>query len=136
MSKNTGIFARAGYNDGNNETWAFTEADQTISVGAAINGIVKHRSQDVFSVAIVANGLSKTHREYLEEGGLGFQLGDGKLNYAPETVLEINYNCKPVLSGIWLTADYQLVVNPGYNMDRGPVNVFSFRIHGSFKYCL
>ncbi len=129
VSNSTGIFARAGYNDGNNETWAFTEADRTLSVGIATNGTSWHHKEDVLSLAIVTNGLSEPHRTYLERGGLGFQLGDSKLNYANETVIELNYNFKPLSSGIWFTYDYQLVLNPGYNADRGPVNVFSLRVH-------
>ena len=31
-----------------------------------------------------------------------------------------------------LTADYQLITNPAYNADRGPVHVFSGRFHGEF----
>jgi high affinity Mn2+ porin len=31
-----------------------------------------------------------------------------------------------------LTLDYQLVVNPAYNRDRGPVSVFGFRIHTQY----
>ena len=29
-------------------------------------------------------------------------------------------------------ADYQLITNPAYNADRGPVSVFSARLHGEF----
>ena len=77
----------------------------------------------------MANGLSKAHKQYLADGGLGFQLGDGTLNYANETVAEAYYSYKPTASGIWLSADYQFALNPGYNQDRGPVSVFSFRAH-------
>ena len=129
LTKVTGVFFRAGWNDGLNETWAFTEADRTISAGIAINGAAWERKDDNLALAIVANGLSDDHRRYLAAGGNGFQLGDGKLSYANETVAELYYNYKPVASGIWLTADYQFVVNPGYNKDRGPANVFSLRLH-------
>ena len=30
------------------------------------------------------------------------------------------------------TADYQLIANPAYNADRGPVSIFSGRSHGEF----
>ena len=130
ISDNLGFFARLGWSDGHNETWCFTEADQTISVGLAQNGAAWKRKDDNAGIAIVVNGLSSDHRQYIENGGLGFQLGDGKLNYANETVTELYYNYKPVSSyGLWLTADYQFALNPGYNHDRGPVNVFSFRVH-------
>jgi len=77
----------------------------------------------------VVDGLSGEHRNYLAAGGLGFELGDGKLNYGHETACELYYSLKPVSSSIWLSADYQCVFNPGYNKDRGPVNVFSCRVH-------
>ena len=129
LTSTLGIFARAGWNDGQNETWCFTEADQSISAGLSLNGASWKRKDDNIGFAIVANGLSKAHKQYLADGGLGFQLGDGTLNYANETVAEAYYSYKPTASGIWLSADYQFALNPGYNQDRGPVSVFSFRAH-------
>ncbi len=125
-----GAFLRAGWNDGKNETWAFTEAEREISAGISLTGSKWHRDNDNLALAIDVNGLSKSHRDYLAAGGLGFQLGDGALSYANESALELYYTYKPnQASGLWLTADYQFVLNPGYNADRGPVNVFSFRLH-------
>jgi high affinity Mn2+ porin len=129
LTANTGVFARLGWNDGQNETWCFTEADEIVSAGVNINGAGWQRKDDNLACAIDVNGLSQNHREYLADGGLGFQLGDGKLNYGNESALELYYSCKALASGIWLTGDYQFVLNPGYNQDRGPVNVFSFRVH-------
>jgi high affinity Mn2+ porin len=31
-----------------------------------------------------------------------------------------------------VSADYQLIVNPAYNTDRGPVNLFAGRFHWQF----
>ncbi|MBS1687233.1 MAG: carbohydrate porin [Bacteroidetes bacterium] len=124
-----GLFARLGWNDGKNETWCFTEADRTLSIGANVNGNKWHRDNDNIGIAFVVNGLSQEHKQYLADGGLGFQLGDGKLNYGHETAVELYYSFKPLATGIWFTGDYQLVVNPGYNRDRGPVSVFAFRLH-------
>ncbi len=124
-----GVFVRAGKNDGKNETWAFTEADRALSAGLAINGAAWKRKDDNLSFALDINGLSPDHRDYLQAGGMGFQLGDGHLNYANETVAELYYSYKPASYGIWLTGDYQFILNPGYNKDRGAVNVFAFRVH-------
>ena len=129
LTNTLGVFARAGWSDGQNETWCFTEADQTISAGLSLNGAGWKRKDDNLGFAIVINGLSDIHKKYLADGGLGFQLGDGTLNYANETVAECYYSYKPVSSGIWLSLDYQFALNPGYNIDRGPVNIFSFRLH-------
>lgn len=124
-----GVFLRAGWNDGKTETWCFTEADRTLSIGANLNGKNWNRKNDNIGLAIVANGLSQDHKNYLAAGGLGFQLGDGALkNYSPETATELYYSFAAI-QGIWLTGDYQLILNPGYNQDRGPVNVFSLRVH-------
>jgi high affinity Mn2+ porin len=129
LSTSAGIFLRAGWNDGQNETWVFTEADRSLSAGVSLIGSAWKRSNDVLGFGIDVNGLSEHHRNYLALGGLGFQLGDGALNYANEAAAELYYSFKPFPQGIWLTADYQFILNPGYNSDRGPVNVFSVRVH-------
>lgn len=128
-----GLFARAGWNDGRNETWAFTEIDQTLSAGLLLTGSRWHRPDDQAGVAVVANGLSQDHRDYLQSGGLGFIVGDGRLSYAPEGIVETFYTVRPALRRpFWFTADYQFCVNPGYNSDRGPVHIFSARAHVEF----
>ena len=129
VNDNLSVFARLGWNDGKTETWAFTEADRTISAGLILSGARWKRKDDNIGIAAVVNGLSADHKDYLAAGGLGFQLGDGKLSYANESVLELFYNWKPLASGLWMSGDYQFAINPGYNSDRGPVNVFSFRLH-------
>jgi high affinity Mn2+ porin len=78
------------------------------------------------------NGLSNDHQEYLRLGGYGFILGDGTLDYAPEAIAELYYSCKALKEGLWLSADYQLCLNPGYNHDRGPANIASLRVHVEF----
>ena len=129
ISDYTGIFARLGWNDGKTETWAFTEADRTLSLGLALNGNMWHRKNDNGGIALVANGLSKDHSNYLAAGGLGFQLGDGELNYRHEFIAEAYYSYKPTAAGIWISGDYQFAMNPGYNKDRGPLQVLSLRVH-------
>jgi high affinity Mn2+ porin len=131
VSDGVGLFARAGFNDGHTETWAYTEIDRTVSAGASLGGKRWGRAEDTLGVAAVANGLSPLHREYLAAGGYGFIVGDGRLSYDPEEIAETYYNWAPAK---WLTValDYQFVRNPGYNRDRGPVNVFAVRIHAEY----
>ena len=129
LTNNLGIFARAGWNDGNTETWVFTEADRSLSAGLLLSGTKWKRANDMIGLAVDVNGLSANHRKYLAAGGMGFQLGDSKLSYANETALELFYSYRWAQTNIWLTGDYQFILNPGYNSDRGPVNVFSFRLH-------
>ena len=130
ISNNLGGFLRASYNDGNNETWAFTEIDHSLSAGLCLTGTHWKRQNDVIGLAYVSSGISKAHAAYLQAGGYGFMLGDGNLNYAWEHLTELYYNAEIVKNHTYLTGAYQLLINPGYNHDRqGPVNVFSVRLH-------
>ncbi len=126
-----GAFARAGFNDGRTETWAYTEIDRSASAGLSVSGRRWSRADDTVGIAGVANGLSGDHRRYLEAGGYGFIVGDGRLNYDPEKILETYYAWN-VMKWLTITADYQFVQNPGYNHDRGPVNVFAVRVHAQY----
>ena len=128
FSDNTGAFARLGWSDGRNETWAFTEIDRTASLGFSFNGALWSRNKDILGIAGAVNGLSDDHRRYLAAGGYGFILGDGALNYAPESIVEAYYLIA-LTDAFALTADYQFVTNPAYNADRGPVSVIGVRAH-------
>jgi high affinity Mn2+ porin len=132
LSKDFGVFAKASYNDGHTETWFFTEIDRSVSLGAVLKGSSWKRDDDEIGLAFVGNGLSAPHRNYLADGGYGFLIGDGKLNYAPEMIAELYYKINAYQKKFWITPDYQFIVNPAYNRDRGPVNVFSIRAHVEF----
>ena len=131
LTDEIGLFTRLGWNDGKYATWAFTEIDRTVSAGISVKGAKWKRPGDVWGIAAVVNGISDDHRTFLKSGGAGFILGDGKLNYGNEAILETFYNAR-VNKFLWLTADYQFVSNPGYNKDRGPVHVFALRGHVEF----
>jgi len=128
LCKDLGMFVRAGWNDGKNETWVFTEIDRTISAGLSANGNRWGRPEDIIGLAHVVSGLSTEHANYLKAGGNGFELGDGHLNYSLEHVTECYYSFQMTKS-ISLSAAYQHIIHPGYNKDRGPVNVLSARMH-------
>ena len=121
-------FARFGWNDGHAESFAYTEIDQSVSAGVDLRGDAWHRKDDKLGGAFVSNGLSGDHREYLALGGLGFLLGDGRLNYGRENIIEAYYTMK-LWHGVWASADVQRIWNPGYNQDRGPVFVGAMRLH-------
>ena len=131
LAKGVGVFARAGFNDGRNETWAFTEIDRTVSAGVSVKGKCWARADDTFGLALLANGLSAEHRRYLAAGGAGFIVGDGRLAYTPEEIFETYYDWKPV-AWLALAANYQFVKHPAYNRARGPVSVFAVRAHVGF----
>ncbi|MBV8253803.1 MAG: carbohydrate porin [Chitinophaga sp.] len=127
-----GAFLKASWNDGHNQTWAFTEIDQTISAGWVQAGNRWHRPQDRMGLAIVVNGISRDHQKYLAAGGYGFMIGDGQLNYGHEGILELYYSWNISKLHLAITPDYQFVLNPGYNKDRGPVNILGIRTRVAF----
>jgi carbohydrate-selective porin OprB len=126
-----GVFARASWNDGASETYAFTEIERSLSIGAAISGSLWQREQDTIGMALVRNGLSQAHRDYLAQGGHGAFIGDGRLNYRPEDIAEIYYRLG-VTPALHLTLDLQHIRNPAYNADRGPVSIASMRLHAQY----
>jgi hypothetical protein len=124
-------FTRVGWDNGKTESFAYTEVDQTFAGGVGANGAWWHRKQDRAGVALVSNAIKKDHQIYLADGGLGFLLGDGKLNYGRENIVETYYTIH-AWRGIYVGPGLQHIVDPGYNRDRGPVLVPSFRAHVEF----
>ena len=132
VSENWGVFARAGWADGNVEPWDFTDIDRTLSAGASINGKQWGRPDDTIGIAGVINGLAPVHAAYFAAGGTGVLIGDGALpNYGLEQIVEVYYSYA-LSATSRLTFDYQFIANPAYNTDRGPVNVFAGRFHAAF----
>jgi carbohydrate-selective porin OprB len=128
----TGVFARLGWNDGKTESFTFTEVDNEISVGGQLSGAHWRRPEDRLGLAVVSEGLSAPHREYLAAGGSGFLLGDGRLHYGREQILETYYRLQLLqVYGIklQLSPDFQLIHHPGYNEDRGPARFWAIRVH-------
>src|SRR6202140_1221481 len=123
-----GVFGRWGWNEGRHESFAYTEVDETAEIGAGGNGKRWHRKFDRAGVAFVSNGISRDHQEYLALGGSGFLLGDGRLNYGRENIIEAYYTVH-LWRGIYPSFDIQHINNPGYNRDRGPVLAPSVRLH-------
>jgi hypothetical protein len=125
------VFSRFGWNEGQHESFAYTEVDQTVLFGGDYNGSQWHRPVDKIGVAFVSNAIKKDHQNYLKYGGLGFLLGDGRLNYGRENIVEAYYNCH-IHAGLFAALGLTHIVNPGYNRDRGPVWVPSLRMHVDF----
>ena len=125
------VAGRFGWNDGKKESYAYTEVEQTVELAGDYAGSRWHRANDKLGVAMVSNAIKRDHQNYLKYGGLGFILGDGNLNYGRETIVESYYTAH-VWRGVYDAADVQHVANPGYNRDRGPAWVGSFRLHVEF----
>jgi high affinity Mn2+ porin len=131
ITKDIGVFSRLGWNDGHTESWAFTAMDRLAEIGTLFDGRCWCRPNDQVGLAFAAAGLAKIHHEYLAAGGLDFNIGDGALSYGLEEVLDVYYNAA-VIKGINVTLDFQEVINPAYNRDRGPVSIGSVRVHYEF----
>lgn len=131
ISDSVGLFARASAADGKTETYAFTEIDRSVSGGVLAKGTAWGRAQDSVGLAWARNGLSSVRRSYLAAGGLGFFIGDGRLAYQPEAVVEAFYSLH-LTPGTWVTLNWQQIRNPAYNADRGPARVATVRLHAEF----
>jgi high affinity Mn2+ porin len=125
------VFARYSWNDGKNEILSFTDIDRSLSGGVSIMGASWGRPADKVGIGGAINALSAEHRDFLAAGGLGLLIGDGALNYRPETIVETFYALN-VNKWTTVTFDYQFIANPAYNADRGPVSLFAARAHTEF----
>jgi high affinity Mn2+ porin len=131
ITSDLGVFMRAGWADGNIEPYNYTDIDRTAAAGLALKGKQWGRPDDVFGFAGIVNGISSLHQQFLNAGGLGILVGDGMLPHpGPEQIIE-TYYAFPLLAST-VTFDYQLIVNPAYNRDRGPVSVIGARVHTEF----
>lgn len=131
VTNDIGIFFRGMYSDGNTEVDAYNPADRSIAFGSVAKGSAWHRPFDVAGVGFGMSWISDEHARYLSMGGVDGFIGDGHLRQAAEGVVEGFYSVN-LLKAIWFSADYQFMWNPGFNADRGPVNILGGRIHAEF----
>ncbi len=124
-------FGRFGWNEGQHESFAYTECDQTFQLGGDLAGNRWHRSNDKVGLVGISNAIKRDHQQYLALGGLGFILGDSHLSYAREDILETYYNAHN-WRGLYTAFDFQFIDHPGYDQARGPVEMFSVRTHVDF----
>jgi high affinity Mn2+ porin len=131
ITKEIGIFGRLGWNDGKTESFAFTAIDRLATGGISITGKRWRRQFDTVATELTVSGLSGVHALYLARGGYDFLIGDGRLQYAPEYISETYYSAR-LFPGFFTSLDLQHVNNPAYNQDRGPVWIYSLRLHMEF----
>jgi hypothetical protein len=131
ITEDIGVFFRGMYSDGKTEVYSYTSSDRSLSFGAAMKGMRWGRGKDTLGLGYAQSWLSNQHAAYLNMGGIDGFIGDGKINYKPEQVVDIYYQCH-VFSSAWLTVDYQHLANPAYNADRGPVDIYGGRVHFEF----
>ena len=128
FAENSGTFLKLSWNDGKNETWMYTEVDRSLAAGILLSKLDILNGNDEAGLAFAFNGLSDDHKRYLMNGGYGFIIGDGKLNYGLESIFELYFK-SIFFNNISITPDYQFILNPAYNNDRGPVHLFALRAH-------
>jgi len=127
-----GAFARLSVNEGAQEAFDFTEINKSLAAGLSLRGQRWNRPDDTVGLAAVVNGLSSAARDYFAAGGLGILIGDGRLpDYGYERIMETYYSRK-IVERLTISADFQYVLNPAYNRDRGPVSIFALRLHADF----
>lgn len=131
IAKDIGLFGRLGWNDGKTESFAFTPIDRMAQAGISIAGGRWRRPNDTAATALTISGISDIHRQYLQNGGFDFLLGDGTLRYGRETVSETYYSAR-LIPQFFATLDLQHINNPAYNRDRGPVWAATLRLHMEF----
>ena len=132
LSDTVGVFVRAGLGDGRSEAIEFTDIDRSVSGGVSIKGSGWSRANDRIGLALIANDISAARRRYLAAGGLGILIGDGKLPHVGSELIGETYYDFAAVGPLHVTVDGQLIVNPAYNRDRGPVPVFALRAHAQF----
>jgi high affinity Mn2+ porin len=132
VSDTVSLFAKGGITNGNVEPYEFTDVDRTIAAGISIKGKSWKRPDDTVGIAGVINGITSVHQRFLDAGGLGILVGDGRLPHpGPEEILEAYYDVA-VAKALHLALDAQFIRHPAYNRDRGPVPVGAFRLHAEF----
>jgi high affinity Mn2+ porin len=131
LARNLGAFARLGWSDGQSEAWVFSDVDRTATLGLSLKGESWSRPNDTIGLAGVLNGISRVHQDFLAAGGTGILAGDGSLAYGLEEILETYYDFA-IWKTLHATLDYQFIANPAFNRDRGPVSVFTARLHWTF----
>lgn len=128
LTKNIGVFARLGWNDGKTESFAFTAIDRLASAGISMGGERWRRPFDTVATELTVSGISGVHSLYLARGGYDFLIGDSRLQYGPEYISETYYSAR-LFPGFFASLDLQHVANPAYNQQRGPVWIASIRLH-------
>jgi high affinity Mn2+ porin len=132
LAPELGAFIRAGKAAGNVETYEFTDVDRALAVGLSLQGARWRRANDTVGIAAVNNAISGVREAYLNAGGLGILVGDGRLPHpGPEQIIESYYSAA-VFNFARLSLDYQWIGHPAYNRDRGPVSVIAVRLHAQF----
>jgi high affinity Mn2+ porin len=134
VNDNVGVFARAGWVNGQYEMWDNTDVGYSGQVGVSIKGTQWGRPDDTVGIDGVVNGITNAEATWLNDGGLGILIGDGPgslTQHGLEKIMEAYYSYA-VSAAVKVSVDYQFIDNPAYNTQRGPVNLFAGRVRWQF----
>ena len=131
LGHDIGVFGRGMYSDGKTEVYSYTSTDRSLTLGSLAKGTAWHRPKDITGFGGNLGWISAIHARYLAMGGVDGFVGDGAISAAPETSVDYFYSAN-FRTIYWLSGDYQHIANPGFNSARGPVNIFTVRVHGEF----
>ena len=130
LDSDTGFFTRWSWNNDQTETNTLDVA-RSFSIGTTMKGNRWSRASDTYGIAWAINAISNSEIQYLQMGGQTMFIGDGRIQYKPEQVIETYYSAL-LAKELFLTTDFQKITNPAYNSSRGPVNIISMRLHYEF----
>ncbi len=131
LVRDVGVFSRGMYADGKTEVDAYTSTDRSLTFGVLAKGSTWSRPNDVTGGGYNFGWASPSHVAYLAMGGIDGFVGDGHIRAAPEQALDVFYSAN-IRRSFWLAGDYQRITHPAFNADRGPVDIFSVKVHGEF----
>ena len=131
VTDDLGVFGRFSISNGHTESWSFEDIDRSLSGGVSLKGAAWMRPRDTLGLGAAQNELTRQHRNYFASGGLGILVGDGRLSYKPERIIETYYRAQ-LVAAISFSVDYQFVLDPAYNAARGPVSIFAGRLHVAY----
>src|SRR5262245_21740364 len=93
LTEEFGLFARAGWSQGQFAVFDFTDINKTVSLGLSVTGTRWGRSGDTVGVAFAVNDVSGAAKQFFAAGGLGILVGDGQLVHSgSEDIVETYYN--------------------------------------------
>ncbi|MBL7997466.1 MAG: carbohydrate porin [Candidatus Kapabacteria bacterium] len=127
ISDGIGSFFRASWNDGNSESYTFTQINSSLNLGADFSGMLWGEEDHHAGLSLVYNMLSEGQKKFIEAGGSGFMIGNGTLNYRPEIVTEGYYRIG-LMDAIGVTFNYQFIMNPGYDADTDALHLMGTRL--------
>ncbi len=111
VSENARLYGRFGWNEGQHESFAYTEVDQTYAVGGDYAFRAFRRPNDKLGLTFVTNAIKRDHQEYLALGGRGFCSGTAASATREDTV-EGYYNLH-AWKGVYYDVDGQFIEHPG-----------------------